>query len=108
MARNNAPYEEGKRSYHLQKLKEFEDAEFDIIGVEQGVGKMAGLAIFVCKTDKGSEFRCKMEGSLEGLRKFLVDESLWRGKRLTVKFQGLTSKTGVPRFPVGKSVRDYE
>jgi ATP-dependent DNA ligase len=107
MARNDAPYEEGKRSYGLQKLKEFEDADFDIIGVEEGVGKMQGLAIFVCTTGK-EEFRCKMEGALDGLRKYLTNKKLWEGKKLTVQFQGLTGKNKLPRFPVGKAVRDYE
>jgi DNA ligase-1 len=107
MARNDAPYEEGKRSYGLQKLKEFVEDEFPIVGVEEGVGKMSGLAIFVCKA--GSEqFRCKMEGELEGLRKYLTNKKLWEGKQLTVKYQGLTGKNKLPRFPVGKSVRDYE
>ena len=107
MARNDAPYEEGKRSYGLQKLKEFVEDEFPIVGVEEGVGKMSGLAIFVCKA--GSEqFRCKMEGELEGLRKYLTNKKLWEGKQLTVKYQGLTGKNKLPRFPVGKAVRDYE
>lgn len=109
----HAPYEEGKRSYHLQKLKEFDEAEFAVVGVEEGIGKMAGLAIFVCTTVPGSVadgclFRCKMEGALDNLRQYLVDESLWRGKKLTVKYQGLTGKAKVPRFPVGKTIRDYE
>lgn len=108
MVRCDAPYEVGKRSYHLQKLKEFDESEFPIVGVEEGVGKMSGLAIFVCRTEGGSEFRCKLEGALEDLKRYLQDESTWRGKRLTVKYQGLTGKAGVPRFPVGKAVRDYE
>lgn len=109
MARNtDAEYEEGKRSYHLQKLKEFDEAEFGIVGVEEGVGKMAGLAIFVCATEDGTHFRCKMEGALEGLRKYVDDPSIAIGNKLTVKYQGLTGKAKVPRFPVGKAIRDYE
>jgi DNA ligase-1 len=113
MARNDVPYEEGKRSYGLQKLKEFDEAEFPIVGVEEGVGKMAGLAVFVCMTGKlniggDQTFRCKMEGELEGLRKYLTNKKLWEGKQLTVKYQGLTGKNKLPRFPVGKAVRDYE
>lgn len=107
MARNDVPYEEGKRSYGLQKLKEFDEGEFPIVGVEEGVGKMEGLAIFVCKSGK-EEFRCKMEGALDGLRKYLTNKKLWEGKQLTVKYQGFTGKNKVPRFPVGKAVRDYE
>lgn len=109
MARGAAsPYEEGKRSYQLQKLKEFDDGEYKIVGVEEGVGKMAGLAIFVCQTADGTEFRCKMEGKLDDLKKYVDDPTLAVGKLLTVKYQGLTGKAKVPRFPVGKAVRDYE
>jgi ATP-dependent DNA ligase len=108
MARANAPYEENKRSHFLQKIKKFDESEFQIVGVEEGVGKMAGMAIFVCQTLDGQEFRCKMEGALDNLRSYLTDESLWKGKMLTVKYQGFTSKNKVPRFPVGKSIRDYE
>lgn len=127
MARNDAPYEEGKRSYGLQKLKEFDDAEFQIVGVYEGVGKMAGLALFVCSMKPGHRklsreeaqlyaatkfpdglFGCKLEGALETLAPFLNDESLWWGKKLTVKFQGLTGRAKVCRFPVGKTIRDYE
>jgi DNA ligase-1 len=104
---NGGRYEEGKRSVSLLKYKTFQDAEFPIIGVEEGVGKMAGLAIFVCRAPNGETFRCKMEGELEGLRKYIQDESAWRGKSLTVKFFSYTAK-GLPRFPVGKAVRDYE
>lgn len=108
MARADAPYEEGKRSSSLAKLKVFVDDEFEIIGVNEGKGKMEGLAIFECRAKNGKPFAVKLEGELEGLRKYLVDDSTWRGKMLTVKYFTLTRKNGVPRFPVGKTVRDYE
>jgi DNA ligase-1 len=108
MARALNPYDEGKRSASLLKMKEFIDDDFDIVGVVEGKGKMAGLAIFECRAKNGNVFAVKMEGELEGLRKYLVDESTWRGKKLTVKYFTLTRKNGVPRFPVGKAIRDYE
>jgi hypothetical protein len=120
MARSaTTPYEEGKRSANLLKLKEFLEEDFPIVGVEEGIGKMAGCAIFVCTTDQthcrqGCEvvesqcFRVKLEGELEGLKKYLTDESTWRDKKLSVKFFSYTNKNRVPRFPVGKIVRDYE
>lgn len=101
------PYEAGKRSYGLQKVKEFVDAEFSITGVEEGRGRMAGCAIFICKTKDNKPFRVKMEGSLEELKKYLTNSKLWQGKKLTVKYQNFT-KDGIPRFPIGKAVRDYE
>ena len=126
MARGLAPYEEGKRSAQLLKMKEFLEGEFEIAGVYEGVGKMAGLGLFCCSMEpvtryltpeearaavdacKYPYFGCKLEGELEGLRKYLQDESTWKGKKLTVKYFSFTNKNKVPRFPVGKSIRDYE
>ena len=61
MLRNtNAKYE-NKRSYHLQKVKEFQDAEFEIVGVVEGKGKLQGLlGAFLCKTQDGTEFEVKI------------------------------------------------
>lgn len=111
MARNLAgEYAEGKRSADLQKIKEFEDAEFSVVGVEEGRGKLAGhVGAFVCKAPEGEEFRAKMMGSTERLKAlFEGPESAWKGQKLTVRFQGWTTAKGVPRFPVGVSFRDYE
>lgn len=102
-------YEENKRSYGLQKVKEFEEAEFPIIGIEEGRGKLAGMvANFILKTEDGVEFSAKMSGSIEMLKKYFTDDSLWKGKKLTVQYQGITNTNKVPRFPVGKIIRDYE
>lgn len=103
---NNAPYE-NKRSYNLQKVKEFDDAEFEIVGVVEGKGKLQGLlGAFLCKTQDGTEFEVKMTGNQEETKKFLNDSSLWKGKMLTVQYQGLTGKNKVPRFPVGLRLRE--
>jgi DNA ligase 1 len=99
------PYEQ-KRSYGLLKYKEFEDKEFKIIGVEEGRGKLAGHAIFICESDAG-EFRVKLKGSQETLQSYWQNQGLVIGKMLTVRYQNLTSD-GLPRFPVGIAVRDYE
>lgn len=99
----------GKRSYDLQKVKEFDDAEFDIVDAEEGRGKLAGhVGAFVCKTSKGTLFRAKLRGQVDRLKEYLENPRLWRGKKLTVQYQGMTGKEEVPRFPVGIAVRDYE
>jgi hypothetical protein len=41
------------------------------------------------------------------LKSYLVTPDHAVGKQLTVRYQGLTNG-GVPRFPIGVSVRDYE
>jgi len=109
MLRNlDSYYEPGKRSFHLQKLKSFLEAEFPIIGFEEGRGKLAAcVASFICQLPKGKSFKAKMEGTEESLQEFFFNHDLWSGKKLTVKFQDYTNQ-GIPRFPVGKAIRDYE
>lgn len=104
MCRADTIYQSG-RSYGLLKIKEFDDSEFKIIGIESGRGRMADCAVFVCET-KEQSFRCKMEGSLDKLKQYLNDSSLV-GKMLTVRYQGFTTN-GIPRFPIGIAIRDYE
>lgn len=107
MARNAEGAYMGKRSYDLQKIKEFDDAEFPIIGVEEGRGKLQGhAAAFICVTPTGERFKAKMRGDTSLLKAYFEDHSLWSNKILTVKYQGLTGKNGVPRFPVGERFRD--
>jgi DNA ligase-1 len=106
MARNvNGSYV-NKRSYDLLKIKEFLDDEFPVIGVEEGRGKLAGHAIFVCRTKDGVEFRAKLTGKQEELKQYFDRPDLAIGRTLTVKYQGLTNKNGVPRFPVAMRFRE--
>ena len=107
MVRNADSEYEHKRSYNLQKIKEFDDAEFKITGVKSGRGRMADCAIFTCTTSKGDLFDCKMEGSLTVLKEILKNSRSVIGKMLTVRYQGLTNGN-LPRFPIGVCVRDYE
>jgi DNA ligase-1 len=106
MVRNMMGEYVNKRSYDLQKVKEFLDSEFEIIGVEEGRGKLVGHGIFVCKTKDGVEFKAKMKGELESLKQYYEHPRSVIGKLLTVKFQGYTAKNGVPRFPVALRMRE--
>jgi len=65
-----------------------------------------GTAIWVCKVGE-QHFSVRPEGTLEVRRKFLQDQGNYIGKQLTVRYQNLTT-LGIPRFPVGVVVRDYE
>jgi DNA ligase-1 len=95
-----------KRSADLIKVKEMQDDEFRIIGVEQGRGKLTGhVGAFVCLTSNDQEFKAKMSGSTEKLKEYWENMDLWRGKFLTVQFQDFTSY-GIPRFPVGLRIRE--
>jgi ATP-dependent DNA ligase len=106
MVRNMLGEYANKRSNDLQKVKEFIDEEFVVVGVEEGRGKLAGHGIFVCKTTSGVEFRAKMRGELESLKQYYENPRSIIGKLLTVKFQGYTTKNGVPRFPVALRLRE--
>ena len=110
MVRNlNSPYE-GKRSYHLQKVKFFQDKEFKIVGVEDGKGKMAGLASrFILEIDDEygkREFKATPNGNLQYLKELYDNPSMWEGKMATVTYQGYTVKNKVPRIPKVKEIRD--
>jgi ATP-dependent DNA ligase len=109
MLRNRLGMYVNKRSYDLQKLKKFDDDEFAIIGVKEGRGKLMGhVGSFVCQDRAGQTFDVKLAGTTDRLRECWDDHSLWTGKKMTVKYQGLTGKNNVPRFPVGVAIRDYE
>lgn len=105
MVRNAKGLYKGKRSADLQKVKEFQDAEYPVIDITEGKGKMAGKAMFHCVTPEGNEFRVKMVGALSDLETYFNHKEGWIGRQLTVKFQNL-SADGIPRFPVAMRFRE--
>jgi len=76
------------------------------VDVKEGTGREKGTAIWICKTGE-QHFSVKPEGTLEKRREYLSEKEKYIGKQLTVRFQNLTA-IGVPRFPVGVVIRDYE
>jgi DNA ligase 1 len=107
MVRNMNGLYVNKRSYDLQKVKEFQDSEYKVVDVKVGnKGKMAGKAVFVCETENGTQFAAKMVGNMDNLIKYAKNPELIIGKMLTVKYQGLTTKSNVPRFPVAMRIRE--
>jgi len=115
MARNVQGLYVGKRSYDLQKIKEFQDDDYPITSIEEGRGGYAGCGIFVCRIPTAAHpapcictecaFRVKMRGTKERLKEFLDNHSLWKNKKLVVKYQYI-SKYGIPIFPVGERFSD--
>lgn len=114
----------GDRSENLQKLKKFDDAEFRIVNIEEGRGKLAGHAIFVCrrfwvpKTDKEAQefgghagqqtavdFNAKMKGPQSELAVYFQNPKKYIGLDATVKYQGFY-KSGKPRFPVAWRLKE--
>lgn len=109
MVRNRNGLYLNRKSYDLQKVKEFDDAEFKIIGINEGKGALMGhAATFTCLTAEGNTFEAKLKGSRSRLKEHYDNHSLWQGKLLTVQYQGFSTKDRLPIFPVGLAVRDYE
>jgi ATP-dependent DNA ligase len=100
-------YEIGKRSNYLLKFKEFQTEEYEIIGANCGHGRDADAVVWVCKTATGHTFTVRPEGTIKQREVYYANRNRYIGKMLTVRFQNLTA-LGVPRFPVGVVIRDYE
>jgi ATP-dependent DNA ligase len=108
MVRNIDGLYVNKRSYDLQKVKDFQDDEFVVIGVKVGTkGSMAGKAVFTFELPNGESFDAKMKGKLDDLIQYAEHPELIIGKMVTVKYQGFT-KYGKPRFPVAIRIRHEE
>ena len=109
MAKNlQAPYESGKRSRNILKMKEFVDGEFEIVGVEDGRGKDKDVASrFICKLEGVMTFAARMKCTHEQKRKYWLQRDDLIGKLITVTYKRLTNK-GYPYLPVAKAIRDYE
>lgn len=100
-------YVEKDRSNDLLKYKEFKDDEFEIVDYKSGEGKDQNAVIWICKTKDGKVFSARPDGPAEERRKLYRNGNKYIGKMLTVKYQNL-SKDGIPRFPIGIAIRDYE
>ncbi len=104
---------ENKRTWQLLKYKEFQDAEFVIVGGIEG--KRAGLlGAFTVKLENPvidgngkvvTTFNCTPKASNEEKAEYLKNINNYIGQKLTVEYFEL-SEYGIPRFPVGKGFRN--
>ena len=100
-------YEIGYRSRNLLKFKKFDTNEFNIVGCEEGAGRDTGTAIFVCETTDGCRFNARPKGTRVVRKEYWDNKSEYIGQLLTVKHQGVSIE-GIPRFPIGLAIRNYE
>ena len=98
-------YESNKRSKYLQKYKVFMEEEFEITGFHEGTGDEKGAIVWDCKTKDHKIFAVRPRGTFEFRKKLFLEGSTYIGKMLTVIFQEYSSDS-IPRFPVGKAIRD--
>ena len=107
--RLDKPYE-CKRSYNLQKFKDFHDKEAFIVGYQTGKGKRTGtLGKFLMMDDDGVEFGCPPgKGyNYKDLTNILNNVSDYIGKRATFTYFERTPG-GSYRHPMFKTLRNYE
>jgi DNA ligase-1 len=96
------------RSKDLLKRKDFMTEEYRIVDYTEADGRDIGTVIWVVETSLGgSRFNVRPRGTIEKRREWFAKGGDFIGKMLTVRFQNL-SEAGIPRFPVGLSIRDYE
>ena len=108
MVRNRlGAYAIGKRSANLQKVKTFMDSEYQIVGFTEGTGIEAGCVVWECQTPDGQTFAVRPTGTHEERKVLFENGDEYIGQQLTVKYQELTDE-GIPRFPVGIAIRNYE
>ena len=107
--RLDKPYQQ-KRSYNLQKFKDFSDTEATIVGYETGKGKREGtLGKFLMQDDDGNKFGCPPgKGyNYKALANILTNIHDYIGKRATFTYFERT-QYGSYRHPMFKTIRNYE
>jgi DNA ligase-1 len=105
--RNNKPYE-NKRSYNLQKFKEFHDTEATITGWVEGQGKRTGtIGKFLARDADGNEFGMPVMDKMPVLEKMYDIAEWYIGKTATFTYFQRTP-SGSYRHPLFKSIRNYE
>lgn len=103
----HSPYEAGRRSAKLLKVKTFLDGEFKVVDFKMGRGKMQDCPVFTCETADGDSFDVTAPGTMEEKKALGVVAKTKVGKMLTVKYIYFTkTENPVPFLPVAIRFRD--
>ena len=108
MLRKDQPYET-RRSKSLLKRKDFQDNEYLVVDVMEGVGNRKGTAgnLVVKCLDTGKTFHSNIKANFTKLTEILNNKDDFVGKLVTIQYFNLTPD-GIPRFPFAIEFRDYE
>ena len=105
--RNNKPYEQ-KRSYNLQKFKQFSDSEARITGWVEGQGKRTGtIGKFLAVDNNGVNFGMPVMDNYTVMEKMYDIADWYIGKSATFTYFQKTP-SGSYRHPLFKCIRNYE
>lgn len=104
--KSSALYKFG-RTNNILKYKEFIDEEGTIVDIEEAKGTEKGAADLVIVDKRGCKFPVRMKGSIDRRKDWFQHPEKVLNKPLTFRYFSRTSK-GMPLFPVGVEIRDYE
>lgn len=105
MIRLDTPYE-FKRSANLLKRKEFQDEEYKILEIVEGVGNRQGMAgAMVFENELGHSFNSNIKGDRAYLKDLLDNKNTYIGQLATVVYFNKTPDKLIPRFPFVHSIR---
>lgn len=93
------------RNYDVMKYKNFDDAEFKIVGHTSEKDMSGGddnLVVWICETENGCRFNVQSKGTREERQLIYKTADKYHGSKLWVQFFGKTLD-GIPRFPKTKS-----
>lgn len=111
LRRPDLMYSTGKNHKHSRmiKLKNFSDAEFEVIGFKEAKGTREGCVVWKCRDleNESIVFSCAQTGTEEEQRRFFTNGKKYVGKHLTVKYLTKTVD-GVPLHPVGLRFREED
>lgn len=101
-------YKPGSRGNDWIKIKVYQDAEYPIVGISEGLREED--MCFILETSSGQRFNCKPMGSREQKQWYRehIDELI--GKNLTIKYFEMSGVKGseIPQQAIGLTIRDYE
>lgn len=103
-------YESKRKSLKMRKHKYDNDEEYVIVGIKHDKGVPDEQFVFKCEIEVDGEikyFYPKPMGDKEQKLEWFNNSDELVGKLLTVIYQEISNK-GIPRFPRGKCIRDYE
>jgi ATP-dependent DNA ligase len=92
---SRAPYEDGKRSKSLVKVKAWEDSSCLVVDINPS---QDGWAILTCKFGNHT-FKCSASGSMDDKLNVLANKEKYIGKMVKVEYANLTMD-GVPFHPI--------
>lgn len=99
---------ENKRSKNLLKHKNFQDDEWEILGIEEGKGVRTGtIGKMLFKTKEGKDFASNLKFDYDTLKEMWNNRYKYIGQKATIKYFNLTPD-GIPRFPYVITIRNYE